>query len=372
MVTASYPTSSTPKGNYFGQIEIEANAVINFESGSAFECMGFAFGKGNIIVKSGANMIEPFNLVGYKGGTISLKIKSSVFPINQYSLSSNICNTEIQFGATYIARAFVTGKPLISEKDVNADVSFVSTTNKAFMQLSSGSVFKSLNEKNGEITLDIHGDAALNNLTLSLDGLLSMDTAGLQVPIPGNFNIVISSGTSTISQGVQMKMLPGMDLTVEKGAKLIVAGKSNKASGGLSAYGENNYSFNGNPSTIWIDGLLASVKDYPCLNMPNVYRTKPVFEYNATTPAKVTVKGELEVLNSAYIGIAVYAENGAKFTIHEGAELTASIKEDCTSSGAAYYTTDFTTIGNFNGEYAASFEVGKTYAYTESGWVVAA
>lgn len=108
-----------------------------------------------------------------------------------------------------------------------------------------------------------------------------MDTAGMQVPVPGNFNIIISSGTSTISQGVQIKMLPGMDLTVEKGAKLVVAGANGETAGGLVAYGENNYTFTDNPSSDWIDGLL--IKSYPCTNMVNVYRIKPKFEYDNKT-----------------------------------------------------------------------------------------
>lgn len=373
MVTASNPTTSTPKGNYFGQMEVKDHAVINFETGASFECMGFAYGSGNIVVKSGANMVEPFNLVGYKGGTISLSLRSKVFPINQYSMSSIICNTEIQFGANYIARAFVTGKPFLTEKDVNADVSFVSTTNKAFIQLSSGSVFKSLNEENGEITFDIHGDAALNNLTLSLDGLLSMDTSKLQVPVPGNFNIIISSGTTTISQGVQIKMLPGMDLTVEKEAKLVIAGKGENSAGGLSAYGNDNYTFADNKVMQWQDGELGNVKDYPCLNMPNVYRTKPVFAYNATTPARVIIKGELIVCENAYFAVALSAEKDAKISIGTTSVLTYSIQEDYSKSGAIdYFTTNFILNGNFNGEYSASFEVGKTYTYTESGWVVVA
>lgn len=366
IVTNSSPTTSTPKGNDFGQMEICAESVINFESGSSFDCMGFAFGSGNIVVKSGANMVELFNMVGYKGGTISNAIKDTVFPLNQYSLTSLICKTEVQFGAEYFARGFVTG---LSFLHVNADVAFVSSTSDAFMQLSNGSIFKSINEKNGEITFDIHGDAALNNLTLKLSSF-GMDTAGMQVPVPGNFNIIISSGTSTISQGVQIKMLPGMDLTVEKCAKLVVAGANGETAGGLVAYGENNYTFTDNPSSDWIDGLL--IKSYPCTNMVNVYRIKPKFEYDNKTSASVNVKGELEVLKDAYLGVAVSAEEGAKFIIREGAVLTPKIQEDAgTTKNYVYFTSDFTTTGNFNGEYSASFEVGKTYTYTESGWVVA-
>lgn len=366
IVTNSSPTTSTPKGNDFGQMEICAESVINFESGSSFDCMGFSFGSGNIVVKSGANMVELFNMVGYKGGTISNAIKDTVFPLNQYSLTSLICKTEVQFGAEYFARGFVTG---LSFLHVNADVAFVSSTSDAFMQLSNGSIFKSINEKNGEITFDIHGDAALNNLTLKLSSF-GMDTAGMQVPVPGNFNIIISSGTSTISQGVQIKMLPGMDLTVEKCAKLVVAGANGETAGGLVAYGENNYTFTDNPSSDWIDGLL--IKSYPCTNMVNVYRIKPKFEYDNKTSASVNVKGELEVLKDAYLGVAVSAEEGAKFIIREGAVLTPKIQEDAgTTKNYVYFTSEFTTTGNFNGEYSASFEVGKTYTYTESGWVVA-
>lgn len=373
IVTASAPTTSTVAGNY-GQMEVCENAVINFESGSSFESMGFSFGLGNIIIKSGANMVEPFNMVGYKGGTISNAIRNTVFPINQYALTSIICKTEVQFGAKYSARGFVTGGGM----SLNADVSFISTTNKSFMQILNGSIYKSINEENGEITFDIHGDATLNNLSLSIF-IFGMNTSKLQVPVPGNFNIIISSGTSTISQGVQIKMLPGMDLTVEKDAKLVVAGKNGDVAGGLAAYGDSNYTFTDNPSSDWIDGTL--IKSYPCANMANVYRKKLLKEdgktttliYDNKTPAKVIIKGVLEVLSGAYLGVAVTAETGAKVIINEGAVLNAKIQEDAgTTKNYVYFTSDFTTTGNFNGEYSASFEVGKTYTYTESGWVVVA
>jgi len=61
----------------------------------------------------------------------------------------------------------------------------------------------------------------------------------------------------------------------------------------------------------WQDGELGNVKDYPCLNMPNVYRTKPVFAYNATTPARVIIKGELIVCENAYFAVALSAEKSA-------------------------------------------------------------
>lgn len=70
--------------------------------------------------------------------------------------------------------------------------------------------------------------------------------------------------------------------------------------------------------------------------MANVYRKKLLKEdgktttliYDNKTPAKVIIKGVLEVLSGAYLGVAVTAETGAKVIINEGAVLNAKIQED--------------------------------------------
>ena len=357
VVSASAPVTGIVYGSNFGQLEVQKDAQV-VVSGT-FECIGFTYGEGSVTVNSGAYLYELFNMIAYKGGTNSLSLKNKLFPLNQYTLTSLSCQTTFVSGSNYNAKAFVTGK-LLWVMDQNADVQFVSNDSGAFIQMNSeySSVVKRIDEKTGRTYFDCYGDVILNNISLSL-GSQGFDTAGLPVPVPGHFSITVH-GNASMAKETQIKLLPGAQLTVEKGATLTVEGSDSSVKGGLSSY-DGNAAFDSGV-TQWKDGTDA----YPIAQFKTVYRTAPTPDYSAATPAVILVKGTLKVSSTAYFAGVVTGEEGGIVELAEGAATTVALNEIL--SGSTTYTATLNAI--LKGANTINQVTAGTYTYTDGSWVL--
>lgn len=360
VVSASAPVTGIVYGSNFGQLEVQKDAqvVVN----GTFECIGFTYGEGSVTVNSGAYLYELFNMIAYKGGTASLSLKNKLFPLNQYTLTSLSCQTTFVSGSNYYAKAFVTGElPFFGIMDQNADVQFASNGSDAFIQMNSedASVVKRICEKTGRTYFDCYGDVILNNITLSLGLGFAFDTAGLQVPVPGHFSITVH-GNASMAKETQIKLLPGAQLTVEKGATLTVEGSDSSVKGGLSSY-DGNAAFDSGV-TQWKDGTDA----YPIAQFKTVYRTAPTPDYSAATPAVILVKGTLKVSSTAYFAGVVTGEEGGIVELAEGAATTVTLNEIL--SGSDTYTATLNAI--LKGANTINQVTAGTYTYTDGSWVL--
>ena len=355
-VTNSNPTSSIHSDKY-SQMQVEENATVIINSGAIFESIGFSYGEGLIIAKNGSKVYEPFNMPGWKGGQISSAIKNTVFPINQYSISSIICKIQFETGVNYYVKGCLT----VSILSPKMDILFMSDNSNAFMQLTEGHIFKWIDESSGIIHFDVQGNLTFNNLILSAFGA-SFSTKGLQVPIPGNFNITITSGNTIVPANVGLKLLPATKLIVEKDATLEVIGN-------LYAYGQNGVEYDG--ITEWKDGTL-SQNVYPNSYLKSVYRIVPTISYSAATPAQVIIKGTLFIREGAVFAVEITGDSTSLLYIEENATLKGSLKEDnmVYDADATFFTSVITTVGKIDGVDGTPLTAGN-YTYTESGWVVA-
>ena len=355
VVSASAPVTGIVYGSNFGQLEVQKDAqvVVN----GTFECIGFTYGEGSVTVNSGAYLYELFNMIAYKGGTNSLSLKNKLFPLNQYTLTSLSCQTTFVSGSNYNAKAFVTAWYVVS---ANADVQFVSNDSGAFIQMNSeySSVVKRIDEKTGRTYFDCYGDVILNNISLSL-GSQGFDTAGLPVPVPGHFSITVH-GNASMAKETQIKLLPGAQLTVEKGATLTVEGSDSSVKGGLSSY-DGNAAFDSGV-TQWKDGTDA----YSIAQFKTVYRTAPTPDYSAATPAVILVKGTLKVSSTAYFAGVVTGEEGGIVELAEGAATTVTLNEIL--SGSTTYTATLNAI--LKGANTINQVTAGTYTYTDGSWVL--
>ena len=359
VVTASAPVTGIVYGSNFAQLEVQKDAqvVVN----GTFECIGFTYGEGSVTVNSGAYLYELFNMIAYKGGTNSSSLKNKLFPLNQYTLTSLSCQTTFVSGSNYYAKAFVTAWYVVS---ANADVQFVSNDSGAFIQMNSegASVVKRIDEETGRTYFDCYGDVILNNISLSLDSF-AFDTAGLQVPVPGHFSITVH-GNATMAKKTQIKLLPGAQLTVEKGATLTVAGSDSSVKGGLSSY-DGNAAFDSGV-TQWKD----STHGYPQNEwFPNVYRTVPTtLDYDASSSAVILVKGTLKVSSSAYFAGVVTGKEGGTVELAEGAATTVTINEILSHNDRTTYTATLNAI--LKGANTINQVTAGNYTYTDGSWVL--
>ena len=351
-----------------GDIETQENATITLYSGSEVYAIGFIFGEGSMTAKSGAVVYELFNMYGWKGGTISLGIKDDTFPLNQYTLNSLIIDTTFEYGAKYYAKASITAMKVT----VAADALFLSNDDNAFIQLSEGGeLVKRFDEVHGNVYFDMYGDSRFNNLEIDLGKILifwdySISTAGVQIPIPGNFRMSVKSGTTTVPSDVQIKLLPGAQVTVEKGATLDIQGA-------LYGYGEGCATYS-DGLTKWQDGKLG--RGYPYTSAyTSTHRLSSVkLDYTDTTPAKLNVGGTVNVASGGILAAGVYGLDGGKLVVDGGASLSGSIQEDNSADGAndtftATLTAKLADLQADGSYVTKDVTAGKTYTCTGGVWV---
>ncbi len=360
--TSTADTNSSPSGSVSGdqyaQMEISEGVTVTIASGAVFESIGFTYGAGLIEAKDGSHIYEPFILTGWKGGTISLGIYKTVFPISQYSFNNIETKLRLYAGASYVLKTCITAGGMDTG---NVDVAFLSNSGSSFMELKTGYLEKSVDSATGRIRLEVNGDLTFHNMTIKISLTLlvipvspEVSTEGLQVPIPGNLDIHVAKGTTTIPSDVQLKILPGAIITIEKEANLVVQGAA-------MSYGANNVSYE-DGITAYKDGIQA----YPCTSQKNAYRVEPSLE-GYTNSAKVVIKGT--VSGSGTIAVEVEGEGGAKMILSDST-FTARIAEDTTPSGGdgTYYHSNFQgKAKDYNGN-TQDFKNGTWY-YKDGNWI---
>ena len=358
---ATTSTTSTVNGANYGEMEIAEGATVILASGAVYESIGFTYGAGEIVAKSGSNVYEPLNMLNWKGGTISSNIKDDVFPLNQFSASSIIARMRVEYGANYYLKATIN----ISYFGVQrTDVKFVSTGTDALLQLSESSsyIYKYIDESNGEFNLELHGAISFYNLSVTIRLTIitqTVSTSGKDIPIPGNIKVTIASGTTTVPNGISVKLLPGAELEVKEGATLSI-----QSGGKLYGYGEGCATFDSG-LTAWRDGALG--RGYP-YNYTGAYRVKPVMDFNATTPAVVLVAGTLNAESGSTLAAGIEGVNGGKLTVGASVGVSGTIKEDNSPiRGEAYFHSTIT--GKLISENSsANISAGRTYNYINGAW----
>lgn len=357
-------STSTIYGNQYGEIEVCENATVEIHSGANLYALGFVYGDGNVIVRSGASAYEVFTLVGWKGGTVTSDLQDYMFPVNQYTINNLIVDTEFETGSNWLVKASASAVSDSLRKTI--DVNFLSATDDAFIQLTEGTFYKSVNEANGTVIMRFDGTVLFNNIAIKIViipifGEVVFSTEGVQVPIPGNFSISVMEGsTVTIPEGVHLKLLPGASLNVAKGADLIVS--SNAA---LFSYGVPESAVFDSGITEWQD---SKAFQYPHANMSKVYRNSVEFGYTETSPAIIQIEGTLTINEGGILAASISGTEGAKLNISENASLSETIFEDNSdgSSGVTYQSTLTAYLVNADGA-AVQAQKGN-YTYTGGVW----
>lgn len=358
---ATTSTTSTVNGANYGEMEIAGGATVILASGSVYESIGFTYGAGEIVAKSGSNVYEPLNMLNWKGGTIASNIKDDVFPLNQFTASSIVAKMRVEYGANYYLKATIN----ISYFGVQrTDVKFVSTGTDALLQLSESSsyIYKYIDESNGEFNLELHGAIRFYNLSVTIRLTVitqTVSTSGKDIPLPGNIKVTIASGTTTVPNGISVKLLPGAEIEVKEGATLSI-----QSGGKLYGYGEGCATFDSG-LTAWRDGALG--RGYP-YNYNGAYRVKPVMDFNATTPAVVLVAGTLNAESGSTLAAGIEGVNGGKLTVGASVGVSGTIKEDNSPAGGEAYFHSTITGKLISENSSANLSAGRTYNYIDGVW----
>ncbi len=359
---ATKATTSTVNAANYGEMEIAEGATVILASGSVYESIGFTYGDGEIIAENGSNVYEPFNMLNWKGGTISSNIMDDVFPLNQFSASSIIAKMRVEYGANYYLKATIN----ISYFGVQrTDVKFAATGTDSFLQLSGSKsyIYKYVDENNGNVNFELNGNVAFHNLSVTIRLTIitqTLSTSGKDIPIPGNIKVTVASGTATIPSGISVKLLPGADIVINEGASVNI-----ESGGKIYGYGEGCATFDSDLKE-WRDGALG--RGYP-YQYTGAYRVVPVMDYDATTPAVILVAGTLNAESGSTLAAGIEGVNGGKVVVGSSANVSGTVKEDNSPTGgeAYFYSTITGKVIDSSGS-SSALVAGRTYNCTDGVW----
>lgn len=389
-------------GNYtsyteasLGYSELNVEGTITLETSAKFVCYGFAHGDGLIDAlgdsTGGATITEPFGMYGWKGGNIALGINSKVFPVNQYTVANIIADLKIHRGAIYNLQGTLSADLKITKAYVDQVITFISpNTSSTFIEMATttpnGYITKSVDMDTGKVEFEIDADLKFHNISMTVSSY-TIKTSDSQVPLNGNFKIVLNSGDAIIPSDVSIKLLPGAELIVGANATLDVQGKAYAYS-----YQDENPHITykdsdgkENAYTSWFDGSIAT---YPLgtngAEAKKAYRysysstnkkysvSSIAFGYDAKTSAKVTVAGTLKV--SGTIAADICGEEGGEMQFSTSAKLNNIPLQEHQSGGkligndAKYYTATWAHSYGQNGDGNFVELQSGEWIYSKGAW----
>ena len=237
----------------FAEFEMEPNAKII--STGTIHCFGFIDvsdlnnTSSQVIIQSGT-LYMPFVIADFRGGTFMKEAYQdlSTTPFNQFELRNIVASLRINQGAVLIGHGNLYAQTLSSyiggllgglfgggsssKSDNNyAEVKLIGNDKNYLIQLTSGGyvegkynpIRESVDNNNqwtdGINNLNFYGGAKTNSLKMKVVSV-TLNTSSVAFPLSWRFKIGLNNGS--YSMGNTFKMMPGAELTVQKGATLTV------------------------------------------------------------------------------------------------------------------------------------------------------
>ena len=178
---------------------------------------------GRVVVESGGNVYEDFQVTDWRGGTAAssmLKNKQRVFPISQYYIQNVEVPLTLEAGAAEKSYFSMVAAHVLS----GTNVTFIGDGGM-FVLSSGGSLTKRYDGSADRLVVDIDGNMTISSLELALGSQYSIDSNSYVLPINSNISIRVQSGRVDVGQ--ELALLPSAELYIGKGATLdIQSGKN--------------------------------------------------------------------------------------------------------------------------------------------------
>ena len=278
--------NGTPTGPD-GRINMLGGSNITLESGANLYCWGYIYGAGSVEAKSGSTVYEAFQIKDWRGGTATSNVYKYAFIFNQYYIQN------IEVPLTICAGA---NEKLYSSVNASSSAYPMSATfigSGGMFSINSGYIVKDYQEQTDRLNIEVSGNVSVSPMTLSgLPVIGSITTADYILPITSNISIDLKSGTSTVTQDIEL--LPGVEVMVGSGAEF-------KINSGKKVYLYDNENW-GNFS--------GSTKMYP-IGYSVANGTTAVRSAASLKDAVLDVNGTVTVA-------------GSLFTSNEGGHITSS------------------------------------------------
>lgn len=222
--------------------EMVLNGGLTVAGGGTLYARGYITGSGSIDAQNGASIYQLFQIKDYRGGSTTMDMMDTVFPVNSYLLENIQVDTTYAYGAKMYGQYFISA----GDKYFSELLPFLSVANNSTLLIGTDSdecLFKlsdgasaDLSYANGTLTMTTHGTVQTGAITLSAATGLSVatiDSADLVCPFASNLALVVG-GDSTFTFYNDFKVLPGASIQVNEGGVMNV-------DGGLYIYDHDDY-----------------------------------------------------------------------------------------------------------------------------------
>ena len=207
----------------YGLIQMSKGSSIVLNSGATLYAWGYITGDGNITANSGSKVYEIFQIADWRGGSATLNMKENtqkVFPFSQYYVQNIEATLTLNSGSNEYV--IVTVKANLGFDLIKTVTIPFAGSNGLFYLGSNGKFTKKYDTTTDRMTYEISGAAELRSIKLEVPTVGGVDSKDYILPINNNVNIVVSSGTTTLTNDVALQ--PGVSVSVAKDAELKIAG----------------------------------------------------------------------------------------------------------------------------------------------------
>ena len=201
----------------YGRIHMNEGSSITVNG--LLSCYGYITGSGTITANSGADVHEVFEVRESRGGGGFYKMNGNnkgVFLVSQYYIQNIEAPMTINSGASLTGHGALYASNQLGEMNVE----IIGQTTGLF-HLSSGSITKTYLPAQDRCQFDVNGVVDISNVSFKVLSY-PFDSASYILPINGHMNINLLKGTTAnITNNVEF--LPGVQMTIEEDAELVVA-----------------------------------------------------------------------------------------------------------------------------------------------------
>ena len=304
-----------------GFIKMNSGSSITVENGGNLYAWGYIQGNGEVAVKSGGTVYEPFQVSDWRGGTATMGMvnnSSKVFPICQYYVQNVEVPMKLYAGATEIGSLNVD----VSLYGIKSpSVPFIGGSGSMFY-IESGYIVKDYKEDTDRLSIDVYGKLSVNAIEIEIvPYMVTLVSKNYVLPVSNHMSVTAYSG-STITINQDMSLLPGAVIDIKENAAFVIGD------------GANVYIYDRDD---WVGkNYVYSSADLRVL----VYapgRTKtPDRSSDDLMDAQVIVAGSV----TATAGAIYTTTNGAAITGVEGGTVTMTANADTTTHQALQSGTD--------------------------------
>lgn len=224
-------SSRTPGCVYgdYGCLRLEEGAKLTFNGGTGY-IYGFITGLGEVEAKSGSNVWELMQVTDWRGGEATMNLHGVItsaqmesFVCSQYYFQSIESRYTVHSGAT----SGICFQVNLSDTNIPTAVPLIGSGEGLLQLGANSSITRTYYGDTDRVVWDTSGEIAVSNLELKLEvsklGIsvpVKLNTAEKVFPLQGNYTFNIGDG-STMRLTNKFQMLPGCQVNVEKGGKLI-------------------------------------------------------------------------------------------------------------------------------------------------------